>query len=197
MPGNRLAPREYPVEINYKTTSGFNGRRRNRGTTIAEMPLAMWIIIMGIFFPILILGIITLRFGFFWNACREAASQAAKCPTFEVDSSQGKSAVNTADTVATLAANSFSGISIVYPINVYILQTDVSAGTSVKNSNRQKLITAADTDKNIYEVQVELNGLIAPLVPVGSLGSIPGLSSPFPVTVKAQYSCEVPQGLDQ
>jgi len=185
------------VDINYNFSSRVNGRRRKRGTTIAEMPLAMWIIIMGICFPILILGIITMRFGFFWNACREAAKQAAKCPTFEVDSSQGKSAVNTADQVATLAANSFNGISIVYPVNVYVLQTDVSAGTSIKNADRKRLPSAADTDKNIYEVQVELNGLIAPLVPVGSLGSIPGLTSPFPVTVRAQYSCEVPQGLDQ
>lgn len=185
------------VEIRYSFNGRVNGRRRKRGTTIAEMPLAMWIIIMGICFPILILGITAMRFGFFWNACREAAKQAAKCPTFQVDSSQGKSAINIADQVATMSANSFNGISIIYPVNVYILQTDVSAGTSSQNPSRQKLPTAADTDKNIYEIQVELNGQIAPLVPVSALGNIPGLSSPYPVTVRAQYSCEVPQGLDQ
>jgi len=171
--------------------------RRRRGTTLAEMPLALWIIVVGICFPLLMLAIITVRYGFFWNACRQAAQQASKCPTFENNSSQGPSAVNTADQVAGMAASSFNGISIVNPVHVYILQTDVSAGTSITNPDRQKLAAAADTDKNIYEIQVALNGLIAPLVPVSSLGNIPGLTSPFPVTVRAQYSCEVPQGLDQ
>lgn len=105
--------------------------------------------------------------------------------------------MNTADQVASMAANSFNGISIVNPVHVYIVQTDVSAGSSVSNPDRQKLPAAADTDQNIYEIQVQLDGLIAPMVPVNSFGDIPGLTSPFPVTVKAQYSCEVPQGLDQ
>lgn len=167
------------------------------GTTMAEMPLALWIIIVGICFPILMLAIMTIRYGFFWNACRQAAQQAAKCPTFQNDSSQGKSAVNMADSVASMAASSFNGISIVNPVHVYIVQTDVSAGTSSTNPDRQMLPAAADTDKNIYEIQVSLDGLVAPIVPVNAFGSIPGLTSPFPVTVKAQYSCEVPQGLNQ
>ena len=61
-------------------------KRSNRGTTIAEMPLALWIILM-ICFCCLILCTETIRFGFFWNACREAAQQAAKCQTFLVNSS--------------------------------------------------------------------------------------------------------------
>ncbi len=164
------------------------------------MPVVMWITILGICFPVMILAVGTLRFGFFWNACREAATQAAKCPTFEVDSSLGKSAINTADLVASMATNSFSGISIVGPVKVYILQTDVNAGTSTQNPDRQKLPAAADTDRNIYEVQVELDGQVEPLIryPVqGMFGSIPGLTGPFPVTVRAQNSCEIPQGLNQ
>jgi hypothetical protein len=161
------------------------------------MPMALWIIICGICFPLLMLAIITVRYGFFWNACRQAAQQAAKCPTFQNDSSQGISSVNTADKVASMSADSFNGIAIVNPVHVYILRRDVAAGTSTQNPDRTKLAAAADTDNNIYEVQVVLNGLIAPLVPVSSLGNIPGLTSPFPVTVSAQYSCEVPQGLDQ
>ena len=99
-----------------------------------------------------------------------------------------------------MAANSFNGISIIGPVQVYILQTDVSSGVQTQNPVRQKLPAAADTDKNIYEIQVQLDGQVEPLIryPVtGMFGAIPGLTGPFPVTVKAQYSCEIPQGLDQ
>lgn len=167
---------------------------------MAELPLAMWIMIVGLCFPLLVIATSSMRFGFFWNACREAAQQAARCQTFQNNSSVGTSAINTADQVAALSANSFSGISIVPPVNVYILQTNVISGQSTKNPSRTKLAAAADTDNNVYEIQVELNGMIQPLIsnPVtGMLGSIPGLTGPFPVTVRAQYSCEVPQGLNQ
>ncbi|HEY9731032.1 MAG TPA: hypothetical protein V6C89_03920 [Drouetiella sp.] len=185
------------VTTNRPSSQRNHHRRSDGGTTLAEMPLALWIIIVGICFPILMLAIMTVRYGFFWNACRQAAQQAAKCPTFQNDSSQGKSAVNTADTVASMAASSFNGISIVNPVHVYIVQTDVSAGSTSTNADRQMLAAAADTDKNIYEIQVSLDGLVAPIVPISTFGNIPGLTSPFPVNVKAQYSCEVPQGLNQ
>jgi hypothetical protein len=173
--------------------------RRRRGTTIAEMPLAMWIIILGICLPMLMIATMTLRFGFFWNACREAAQQAARCQTFQNDSAVGKSSVSVADLVATKSAQAFTGITIT-AVNVYIVQTDVNSRVCSKNANRQKLGAAADIDNNIYDIQVELTGQVEPLIrssTSGMMGDIPGLTGPFPVMVRAQYVCEVPQGLNQ
>jgi hypothetical protein len=168
------------------------------GTTLAEMPLALWIVIM-MCFSLLILATETLRFGFFWNACREAALHAAQCPTFVYDTSLGKSACNTATSWATLASSSFSGITLVGPVNVYIMQTDVYSGITTKSMSRVPLVTAVDTSHNIYDIQVELNGQIDPLVPFGQswFGSVPGLCAPIPVTVHSQYTAEVPQGLNK
>jgi hypothetical protein len=57
---------------------------------------------------------------------------------------------------------------------------------------------AADTNTYIYDIQVELNGQVDPLIPfISMMGSVPGLTGPFPVTVRSQYSCEIPQGLNQ
>ncbi|MBU6454776.1 MAG: hypothetical protein KGS72_23615 [Cyanobacteria bacterium REEB67] len=175
------------------------GLRGPAATTMAEMPVALWLLILMIF-PVLIIAVSSIRFGFFWNAVRETAMMAAKCQTFQNDSAVGISAVNTADLWANKATASFSGITIVPPVNVYILQTNVISGTSTKGTSRQALATSADTDNNIYDIQVEVNGQIEPLVRVpfgGTTGAIPGLTGPFPVVVRSQYTAEVPQGLNK
>ena len=172
--------------------------RSSRGTTIAEMPLALWIIIM-MCFCMLILATESMRFGFFWNACREAAQQAAKCQTFLLNSSVGPSACNTASTWAQTASSSFTGITLVQPVNVYILSTNVISGVQTKNPSWTPLPVAADTTNNIYDIQVELNGQIAPLIAFSQsyFGNVPGLTVPFSITVRSQYTSEVPQGLNQ
>jgi hypothetical protein len=161
------------------------------------MPVALWIIVM-MCFSLLILATETVRFGFFWNASREAAQQAAKCQTFQTDSVVGPSSVTAANTTANKATNAFTGLTLL-SVNVYILQTNVLSGVTIKNPANLKLGAAADTNNNIYDLQVELTGQIEPLVPVGSgmFGNVPGLTGPYPVVVRAQYSSEVPQGLNQ
>lgn len=178
-------------------TGGFRRLRRLSGTTMAEMPVALWLIIL-MCFPMLMLATTTLRYGFFWNACREAAQRASACQTFLVDTPQGQSACTTADFWVNKAVGSFSGITVVGAPNVYILQTNVATQTQTKNPNRTPLAVAADTNTYIYDIQVELNGQVDPLIPfISMMGSVPGLTGPFPVTVRSQYSCEIPQGLNQ
>jgi hypothetical protein len=176
----------------------FNPRCRH-GTTMAEMPVALWLMVL-MCFPLMIIATSSLRFGFFWNAARETAMQAAKCQTFQTDSAVGISAVNAADAWAAKATTGFSGITITPPVNVYIIQTNVTSGVTTINPSRQKLVAAADTDNNIYDIQVEINGQVEPLIRVpmaGLAGPIPGITGPFPVVVKSQYTAEVPQGLNK
>jgi hypothetical protein len=166
---------------------------------MAEMPVALWLLVL-MCFPLIIVATSSLRFGFFWNAARESAMQAAKCQTFQTDSAVGISSINTADAWSAKAAGAFSGITVTPPVNVYIMQTNVTSGITTKGTNRQALATAADTDNNIYDIQVELNGQIEPLIRVpmaGILGPIPGITGPYNVVVRSQYTSEVPQGLNK
>jgi hypothetical protein len=175
------------------------GVRRGNGTSMAEMPLALWIIVM-LCFTLLIFVTEFMRFGFFWNACREAAAQAAKSQTFFTDTvATGPSACTVANQWGSLATNCWSGLTLT-ATNVYIVQTNVNTQTTTTYPNRTKLTAAADTTQNIYCIQVELQGQIAPLVPFpmqSFVGNVPGLTGPFPVDVKSQYTAEVPQGLNQ
>lgn len=177
----------------------YKATRRSRfgGTSMVEMPIALWIMVL-LCFPLLILATEALRFGFFWNACREAAQQAAKCQTFQVNSSTGPSSVTVATQWAAKATQAFNGLTL-NAVKVYIVTTDVTSQQSTASPNGQKLQAAADVTNNIYAIRVELDGQIDPLVSgfQGVFGPVPGLTGPFPVMVKSQYSAEVPQGLNQ
>jgi hypothetical protein len=176
---------------------------------MAEMPLAIWLLVMCIAFPLIILVTMSIRYGLFWNAAREAVKQAVQCQTYQVNPAAtigGLSSVNTAQQVTNLAVSSFSGITLVGPAEVYIIQmplaggaTTDSAATSTPIGPNTKLTAPADSDNYIYQLQVILKGQIAPLVPLPAsvLGSIPGLTSPFPVTVKAQQQVEDVQSLNE
>jgi hypothetical protein len=179
-----------------RRASGRTARRRS-GTTMAEMPLALWIIIM-MCFALLILVTDFIRFGFFWNACREAAQHAAQSQTFLTDTVTGPSSCTVASQFGAYATNAFSGLTLT-ATNVYIVQTNVFSQNTTKYPNRTALAAAADTSQNIYCIQVELIGQIQPLVPMaqGFVGNVPGLTGPFPVVVRSQYSAEDPQGLNQ
>lgn len=185
---------------------GLRGRdrvRRCSGTTIAEAPLAMWIIIVGMMFPLVCLVMIMFRYGLFWNAAREAAQQAGRAPTFLADPTGpngvgGISAVNAAQSVATLSASAFTGITL-QPIRVYIITTNLGTAVVTKNPANTPLSTPADPVNNVYDVLVELRGQMQPFVPMNffPFSGIAGLGAPISLTACSQYSVEIPQGLNQ
>lgn len=175
------------------------------GTTIAEAPLALWIIILSMAFPLLILVMTSVKYGFFWNAARDACKQASQAQTFEnPPPNGGLSAVATANSVATTAANSFSGITLVPPVNVFIIRTDLVSGVDTKLPvPNQRLVggdAPPDPEQYYYAIQVELNGTVEPFIRHPGLTqmgpSIPGLTTAFPVSVKSQFPFENVQGLD-
>ncbi len=180
-------------------------RTRHRGNSMVELPLALWLILVCLAFPLIMLATMAIRYGFFWNAAREAAQNAAKCQTFLAnDASAGLiSSVNTARFWAVKSAQAFSGITL-GPIpgsgcQVFILYTDLG-GTSGNQPADTPLATAADPLNNVYTIQVQLSGSFDPLLPMpgGILGvGVPGLTSPAPVMVLSTAGAEVPQGLNK
>jgi hypothetical protein len=179
-------------------------RKKRVGTSIAEAPLALWIIILGMAFPLLILVMTSVKFGFFWNAARDACKQACQAQTFEQPPpTGGTSAVDTANTVANAAAASFSGITIVPPVQVYIIRTDLVTNVDQKMPVPNQRLMGADAppdpDRYYYAIQVELDGTVDPFINHPGLMDnlpIPGLTTSFPVHVTSQQPFENIQGLD-
>lgn len=172
---------------------------------MVELPLALWIIIVCLALPLMMLATLAIRWGFFWNAARESAQNAAKCQTFLADDPSAGliSSVNTARFWATRSAQAFTGITL-GPIpgqgcQVFILMTDLTGTTSNRPADTP-LGSAADPINNVYTIQVQLSGSFDPLLPMpgGIFGvGVPGLTAPAPVAVLSTAGAEVPQGLNR
>ena len=169
--------------------------RRKSGSSLAEAPAALWVAFLGLFFPLLCLATITLRYAFMMTASHEAAYQAAISKTFSTDiSATDLCAVNAANTTARSVAGNFSGISVTN-VSTRIVQSDTQ--TDLTQVHESKLNTPADTARYIYIMETTVTGLVEPLISGHSgFGDIPGLTGPMQVQVTSKKLAENPQGLN-
>lgn len=172
--------------------------RSPRGNQIADLGPSLWIVFMILFFPLLTFGTLGLRYAFLSNAARMAASAGAQCSTFFADANPPKdvSAVSIAKTIATQAANRFSGVSL-SQINCYIVVCPMAGGSTTRQST--PLAKPADTNTNSYNFQVVVTGQLSPLIPskIKWFSQIPGLSAPIDTSASASVFFENTQGLTQ
>jgi hypothetical protein len=185
-----------------QSMAGSGSKRRRRGTTIAELPLGLWMVFVGIGFPVFILATLTARFALFWEAAREAAQAACQARTFYNNPpfpSTALSAVNAANSAASNVLATFPGSTLTQPAQVWIVITPISSqGTLTPNMYGPNMaLSAVNTDLNMYQVRVVLTGKVQPLftLPFSYFGNIPGLTQAFPTTVAEERVFENPEGL--
>jgi hypothetical protein len=176
------------------------------GTSIAELPVALWVIFIGIGMPLLSLALITVRFGLFVEAAREAADVASQAQNYTGTGQTGQtSAVTLAQDTAVRVASSFSGITLSPDnVNCWIVITPLSAISSNSSSStvvgpNTSLTSPPDPTKNLYQLRVDISGQIQPMLamPIEGFLNIPGLSSPMPAKVSMTRVIENPPGLYQ
>lgn len=171
--------------------------RRSRGSFIAEAPFAIWILLILFTFPFLDLATVLLRYTFIVSATRDGVHAAAQSKTFFSNASASSlSAVNNAPAAVARTAALFNEIQV----------NSVQARILATNINNQQvsiytipLAQPADETNYLYEIETIVQANVNPLINmnIGILPSIPGLTSPVPVTVSAREYCEYPQGLNQ
>jgi hypothetical protein len=176
--------------------------KRSSGTTIAEVPLGLWIVFVGIAFPIFVLAMMSVRFALFCEASREAAAAACQCQTFLTNPPPAPSgpsqlsAVNQALSTAQSVANLFPGVTV-GSVQTSIVQTQISNQASTVYAAGTALSSPADTVANMYQIRVTVSGQVQPIItlPGGFLRSVPGATEPIPVTVTEDRVFENPGGL--
>lgn len=169
--------------------------KRNRGSSIIELPFALWIVLLGLVMPLIILATIGMRYTFLLNAAKEAVHAAAQAKSFQQDYPPDLCAQTVAQKTAKMCCQGFSGVTL-NTVTTSIVITPVSGTPSTQTT---KLAAPASEDGNVYQIQVQLDGAISPLVslPGGVFGlSVPGLTQPYPITTFAKEMSENPQGLD-
>src|SRR6516164_8074621 len=76
------------------------------GYVLAEAGPALWLIFVGILFPLLVLATLTFRFGLFWAAAGQAAQYACGAQVVSPSSGSTQPPVVPAVTLASTTANS-------------------------------------------------------------------------------------------
>ncbi len=168
--------------------------RSNKGTLLAELPLAMWIMFVVITIPMIDLATITLRTTFLVTAAHHAASAAARSTYFQTNNGSSLSAKQAAQTQATYDLQRF-GMSLTTPVTTNIVTTTV--GTNQTTRTSAPLITPPDSTNNTYSIEVIVTSQVNPLIPFNLryFGTVPGLTAPMTITCAAQEFSENPQGL--
>jgi hypothetical protein len=188
-------------------TSPSHLKRRSNGNTLSEFPVALWIVVVGLGFPLFILGSLGIRFGLFWEAAREAAQNACQAQTFYAPPDYGSgpiapSAVQAASNSASNVLNAFPGCcTLTQPPDVYVGSTPISSTSTMWSgaSNTPLSAGTVNTDANVYSIKVVLTGQVNPLFTINLpfFGSIPGLTQGFPTSVVEERIFENPTGLTQ
>ncbi|CAN5213425.1 hypothetical protein BH11CYA1_BH11CYA1_35680 [soil metagenome] len=169
-------------------------RRHSRsafGSSIAEMPVALWAIFIGLLFPLAILTSMGYRASIVYFATDAACRKASKAPSFT-------EAQTRATTTLTTDLASFSGISNVVPTLTIKIK---SLGSTTESTSTTVLPPGSvNTSQNIYFVILGVDADIDPIVHFnnGFMGmSVPGLTGPYTLHMAAQAYVENPNGLTE
>lgn len=186
--------RDVRTRLSLKRNKGESSRFPS-ASYMVEMVVVPFVLLFALALPVMDLVTITTRVTFLFACARDAAFYAAKSKSFITDvSAKELSAKNAASKIAYMEAAGFSGVSI-DSVETAILITDIT--TKQTTSQQVKLATAPNSDQNIYQIEVTINGRVRPLILFSNrlFGSIPGLSDWIGVTVRSKEYCEYPQGL--
>lgn len=176
--------------------SGQNHKRRARGTTMIEAPIAMWLVFVFLFMPFLILGSLALRTAFLYSAAKDGVHAAARAKTYAVGTVAKPGAVQEAKTYAERTGKAFSGVNIL-SVETAIVETSLASGNKIIMPG--PLPAPADVSKNLYQLEVTVQADVEPLIryQLPAFGNVPGLTAPMRLTAVASEMVENPDGLDK
>jgi hypothetical protein len=171
------------------------GSRNQSGYFIAEVPVALWFVLIVMLFPLLNLATTCLRTSFLWYAAHTATANAARAISYQTGINGQLPATTIAENSAVQTAAGFQGISV-NSVQTAIIITDINNLKQTVSASRLK--TPADPANFGYQIQVVVSGMANPLFfyPNNWFGRIPGLTAPMPITFSDRQFCEAPQGLN-
>jgi hypothetical protein len=171
-------------------TSLCRSPRLPRGSTLFELPILLFFVFIVVALPLLGLATLAYRDALFSFAVKNAASEAAKAPSFHAAQAVAAAKVSQ-------GCGAFTGIAV---SNCQVSIVCKSLTTAVETEHTAPLNPASiDSHANLYFVKVCANGLISPMV--GGNGTsywsfpIPGFTVPYPLKASCEVFFERPKGL--
>lgn len=170
--------------------------RKQNGSSILEIPVSLWLVLVVIFTPMLALASITLRSTLLNIAVQDTVQGAAKARTFELASADGPSAKDLAQQIFSEHLKAFSGLNA-GNVALEIISTDINSGVITRSPS--KLSLPADTNTSVYQLEATAIASIDPVFPANEqiFGKIPGFTTPMNVKFSARQMFENTQGLNR
>lgn len=169
----------------------LRGNRNKRGSAIADTPITLWLLFLGLTLPLMDLASITMRYTFLLAAARDGAFAASRETSYTLADASLKASVNN-------TASSFTGITV-NSIQTNVVTTNVI--TKAVTRQATKLGSPANPNLNLYQIEAQVTGTIQPFINMGGLTSIvpnvPGVTAPVTTAVTCREYFENPQGLNQ
>lgn len=155
---------------------------------VIELPGMLLVLFLGLFFPLLDLASIGIGHNHLFNAARGASERAGRANTF----TEGK---DVARAFVDSEVRAFGGLKV-HSVRVDLLEANGGAGSAQGYVVKQgPLPDDYDTSGKIYQVQVGLDGTVAPLLMVPFPLDVPGLTAPLPVHTVSRNFVENVDGL--
>ena len=190
--------RERYMQSSVRTAGRRISSRNALASSIAELPVAIFIMFLILLMPLIDLATIAFRTSFIHSACHNAVHSAARAKTFKENGDKGElSSINIAkrDALAT-KENGLAGVDFAdKDITITIIGTPTKTTKSPIRTDSP--LTSVEQKDYLYQIEVQVSGTVEPLVTLSSdfFGKVPGLTVPFPVTATYRQFSEHPAGL--
>lgn len=175
-------------------------RRTKSGMCTVDLVAALFVFILLLLLPLIDLATIALRVTFVHMAARNAARSAGRASTYEADSKEGEPSAKRIATSMALASRDagLAGVEI-NPGNVMVSIIGSPLKTTVNPIRQTTVLKSVELHDYLYQVEVKVSGQVQPLVIMSKdmFGSIPGLTTPIPITACYREMCEHPGGLSK
>lgn len=180
------------------TKKSILSARSNKGSSICEMPVVLFVFLFGLLLPLADLSFIAFRTSFVHAAAQNALHSAVRAKTFQQNANNGElSAINIGRRDAiSVRDNGIAGVNFDgNDVNIAILGTPVKAGKSAIHSTQP--LNSVESKNYLYQVEVTVKGKVEPLITLSStlFGDVPGLTSALPVQATYKQFVEHPEGL--
>ncbi|MBX9567450.1 MAG: hypothetical protein K2X77_01080 [Candidatus Obscuribacterales bacterium] len=172
--------------------------RKASGSSIAEIPVALFVLLIVLLFPLLDLGTIALRSATIFEAARNAAHHAGRAKSFLQDGGEGELSAKSAAVkwTALTCHSSLRGTSIESSdVQATIIGTPFDTKkTPVRSASP---LPGVEPETYLYQIEVSVTGSVEPLVLLNKdlLGQIPGVTAPLKISATFREFCEHPYGL--
>ena len=164
--------------------------RRRNGTSLAEVPINLWVFVFFLLMPFIDLVTLGYRATFAYFGVRDATHKASLQPNFTQAMAQANAVLNS-------DASAWTGISY-SATNVYVVQVDATGAEIQGGAN--SLWPTPTVSADVYLIRVSTSASCAPLMNmngVANWGSVPGITAPITLLFTYQVAAENPQGLNQ